>query len=85
MTIHVELNPEMERQLAAEAIDSRHCAGSVCATAPPGSNCSRSKGHMRVNQEEFRAFLDALASKASNVPQLRTEIFSREMIDGEHA
>lgn len=37
------------------------------------------------SQEEFRAFLDALASKAPNVPQLRTETFSREMIYGEHA
>jgi hypothetical protein len=45
VTIRVELNPEMERQLAAEA----------------------------------------LARKASNVPQLRTETFSREMIYGEHA
>jgi hypothetical protein len=32
-----------------------------------------------------RAFLAALASKAPNVPQLRTETFSREMIYGEHA
>ena len=42
-------------------------------------------GHARASQEEFRAFLDALASKAPNVPQLRTETFSREMIYGEHA
>jgi len=39
----------------------------------------------RTSQEEFRAFLDALASKAPNVPQLRSETFSREMVYGEHA
>jgi hypothetical protein len=43
------------------------------------------KGSSRASQEEFRAFLDALASKAPNVPQLRSETFSREMIYGEHA
>jgi hypothetical protein len=38
-----------------------------------------------ASQEEFRAFLYALASKAPNVPQLRTETFSREMIYAERA
>jgi PAS domain-containing protein len=38
MTIRVELDPEMERQLAAEGIGARHCAGGVCAATPPGSN-----------------------------------------------
>ena len=85
MTIRLELNPEMERQLAAEALArgielevyAQHLLREAIA--------SRDKGHTRASQEEFRAFLDALASKAPNVPQLRTETFSREMIYGEHA
>ncbi|MGC1156755.1 MAG: hypothetical protein WA891_03130 [Acidobacteriaceae bacterium] len=56
MTIQVELNAEMETQLAGS----------------------------RASQEEFRAFLDALANKAPDVPQLRSEKFSRETIYGEH-
>jgi hypothetical protein len=85
MTIRVELNPEMERQLAAEAL-ARGIALEVYAQRLlREAIASRSKGHTRASQEEFRAFLDALASKAPNVPQLRTETFSREIIYGEHA
>lgn len=85
MTIRVELNPEMERQLAAEAL-ARGIALEVYAQRLlREAIASRNKGHTRASQEEFRAFLDALASKAPNVPQLRTETFSREMIYGEHA
>jgi hypothetical protein len=42
------------------------------------------KQRSRASQEEFRAFLDALASKAPNVPHLHAETFSRAMIYGEH-
>jgi len=85
MTIRVELNPEMERLLAAEAL-ARGIALEVYAQGLlRDAIASRRKGRTRASQEEFRAFLDALASKAPNVPQLRTETFSREMIYGEHA
>jgi hypothetical protein len=85
MTIRVELNSEMERQLAAEAL-ARGIALEVYAQRLlQEAIVSRSKGRLRASQEEFRAFLDALASKAPNVPQLQSETFSREMIYGEHA
>ena len=84
MTIRVELNPEMERQLAAEAL-ARGIALEVYAQQLlQEAMVSRSRGRVRASQEEFRLFLDALASKAPNVPQLRSETFSREMIYGEH-
>jgi hypothetical protein len=86
MTIRVELNPEMERQLAAEALARGIALELYAQLLLQEAIASRSKGgHARASQEEFRAFLDALASKAPNVPQLRTETFSREMIYGEHA
>jgi hypothetical protein len=85
MTIRVELNPEMERQLAAEALARGIALELYAQRLLQGAIASRSKGHRRASQEEFRAFLDALASKAPNVPHLRTETFSREMIYGEHA
>lgn len=85
MTIRVELDPEMERQLAAEAL-ARGIALEVYAQRLlQEAMVSRSRGRARASLEEFRVFLDALASKAPNVPQLRSETFSREMIYGEHA
>lgn len=85
MTIRVELNPEMERQLAAEALARGIALELYAQRLLQEAIASRSKAHGRASQEEFRAFLDALASKAPNVPQLRSETFSREMIYGEHA
>ena len=85
MTIHVELNPEMERQLAAEALARGFALEVYAQRLLQEAIAARGQRHARANQEEFRAFLDALASKAPNVPQLRTETFSREMIYGEHA
>jgi hypothetical protein len=85
MTIRVELNPEMERQLAAEALARGIALELYAQRLLQEAIAARSKGHARASQEEFRAFLDALASKAPNVPQLRTETFSHDMIYGEHA
>lgn len=85
MTIHVELSAEMEKQLAAEAGARGIGLEMYAQRLLQEAIASRSKGRARASQEEFRAFLDALASKAPNVPQLRTETFSREMIYGEHA
>ena len=85
MTIHVELSAEMERELAAEALARGIALELYAQRLLQQAIATRGKGHSRASQEEFRAFLDALASKAPNVPQLRTETFSREMIYGEHA
>lgn len=85
MTIHVELSAEMEKQLAAEALARGIALEMYAQRLLQEAIASRSNGRTRASQEEFRAFLDALASKAPNVPQLRSETFSREMIYGEHA
>lgn len=85
MTIQVELSAEMERELAAEALALGIALELYAQRLLQQAIATRGKGHSRASQEEFRAFLDALASKAPNVPELRTETFSREMIYGEHA
>jgi hypothetical protein len=85
MTIRVELNPEMERQLVAEALARGIALELYAQRLLQEAMASKSKGRSRASQEEFRAFLNALASKAPNVPQLRSETFSREMIYGEPA
>lgn len=85
MTIRVELSAEMERELAAEALARGIALELYAQRLLQQAIATRGKGHSRASQEEFRAFLDALSSKAPNVPQLRSETFSREMIYGEHA
>jgi hypothetical protein len=85
MTIRVELNPEMERQLVAEALARGIALELYAQRLLQEAMALKSKERSRASQEEFRAFLNALASKAPNVPHLRSETFSREMIYGEHA
>jgi hypothetical protein len=84
VTIKIELNPEIEARLAAEAqaqgLELEEYALRLLQEAISSTRRRRS----RASQQEFRGFLDALASKAPNVPQLRAETFSREMIYGEH-
>lgn len=80
--MRVELNPEMERQLAAEALARGIALELYAQRLLQKAMASRSERRSRTSQEEFRIFLDALASKAPNVPQLRPETFSREMIYG---
>ena len=85
MTIRVELNPEMERQLIAGALARGIALELYAQRLLQEAMASKSRGRSRASQEDFRFFLDALASKAPNVPKLRSETFSREMTYGEHA
>jgi hypothetical protein len=84
VTIQVELNPEMEARLAAEAQACGMALEEYALRLLQEAIDSMPRRRSRASQEEFRRFLDALASKAPNVPELRAETFSREMIYGEH-
>jgi len=78
MTISLELDPEMEARLKAEAqsqgIPLAKAAERLLAQAltqrsgPPGT----------LTVVEFRAILAALAEGAENLPDLPTETFTRE-------
>jgi hypothetical protein len=83
-TIKIELNPEIEAQLAAEARSHGLQLEEYAQRLLQEAIGSAQKQRSRASQEEFRGFLDALASKAPNVPHLRAETFSRKMIYGEH-
>jgi hypothetical protein len=85
MTIHVELSPEMETQLAADAKTRGIPMESYAQRLLQEAITSRSSRLSRASQQEFRAFLDALTSKSPDASQLRSDTFSREMIYGEHA
>ena len=84
MTIKVELNPEMEARLAAEARAFGVALEEYAQRLLQQAIGSAPRPRSRASQDEFRRFLDALASKAPDVPQLRADSFSREMIYGEH-
>lgn len=78
MTINLELNPEMEARLTAEAqsqgIPLAKAAERLLAQAlgqrsgPPGT----------LTVSEFRAMLASLAEGSDNLPDLPTEAFTRE-------
>jgi hypothetical protein len=84
MAIQVELNPEAEAKLAAEAQMQGLAVEGYAQRLLQEAVASSPELRSRASQEEFRAFLDALAGKAPNVPGLRSSTFSREMIYGEH-
>jgi hypothetical protein len=78
MTIRVELNPETEARLKAEArakgLPVETVAGQLLKAALSGPSPSR--GQMSV--EEFHRMLDAMAEGSEKLPDLPTESFSRE-------
>jgi hypothetical protein len=78
MTISVELDPEMEARLMAEARSQGITAAKAAErllslaltqrTVPPG----------KLTVGEFRSMLAGLAEGAENLPDLPTEEFTRE-------
>jgi hypothetical protein len=78
MTINVELNPEIEARLAAEArargVPLEKAAESLLQEALD----SRSTTQERLSVEEFHAMLEALAKGSETLPNLATESFTRE-------
>ncbi len=84
MTIHVELNPEMEAQLASEAREHGVAVENYARQLMEEALAARLKRRSYPSREEFGAFLDAMARKAPDAPQLRTNTFSREMIYRDH-
>ncbi len=85
MTIQIELSPEMEAQLTAEAQREGLALETYAQRLLQEAIASGATQRNRTTQEQFRGFLDALASKSPGVSQLRSETFSRDMIYGEHA
>jgi len=84
VTIQVELNPDTAARLAAEAQACGMALEEYAQRLLQEAIDARPRRRSRASQDEFRRFLDALASKAPNVPHLRTDTFSREMIYREH-
>jgi hypothetical protein len=77
--IQVELKPEIEARLVAEArangVELSVYAGAVIERAYLSGNGARKPPR---NPEEVRAWLDSLAQFSDKIPQLPEEAFKRE-------
>jgi hypothetical protein len=84
MTILVEVSPEAEASLKAEAalrgLDLQKYAAKVLEDAA----ASRSSGASKLTREEFQAMLRELAEGSEALPKLPTSAFSRESIYQDH-
>jgi hypothetical protein len=77
MTIRVELNPETEARLIAEARAKGLPLGKVAEQLLYEALTGRSPSQVRLSVEEFHRVLDAMAEGAEKLPDLSTESFSR--------
>jgi hypothetical protein len=78
MTIHVELNPEIAAQLAAEASAQGLPLEKVAERLLQEALASRPSLQGTLSVEKFHAMLKSLASDSEALPHLQTETFTRE-------
>jgi hypothetical protein len=80
MTIHVELNPEIAAQLAAEASAQGLPLEKVAERLLQEALASRSVLQGMLSLDKFHAMLKSLASGSEALPNLPTETFTRESL-----
>ena len=78
MTIHVELNPEAEARLVAEARSQGVPLEKVAEQLLHEALASRLTPQGNLSVEQFHAMLAALAEGSEKLPTLPTESFTRE-------
>jgi hypothetical protein len=78
MTIRVELNPETEARLKAEARAKGLPLETVAEQLLKEALTGRAGSHGQLSVEEFHRMLDAMAEGSEKLPDLPTESFSRE-------
>ena len=85
MTIQVELNPEIEARLVAEARAQGISLEKAAQYLLQEALASRSVPQGSLTPKEFHAMLDALAKDSKELPNLPTESFTRESFYGDRA
>ena len=85
MTIHVELNPETEARLGAEARAQGITLETAAERLLQEAVASRPLPQGNLTVEEFRRMLDALAEDSEKLPSLPTESFTRSSFYEERA
>ncbi len=83
MQIEIELRPEVEAQLHAEA-RARGLVLDRLIEAKLNGSISPLPPSLKRSREEFRASLDALTRYSALIPSLPDEAFSRESIYDDH-
>jgi len=78
MTIQVELTPEMETRLVAEARAEGTPLEEVAGRLLEEALASRSLPQGKLTVEEFHTMLAALAEGSEELPNLPTESFTRQ-------
>jgi hypothetical protein len=78
VTIHIELNPEMETRLVAEAQAQGTPLEKVAERLLEEALASRSLPQGNLTMEEFHTMLVALAEGSEELPNLPTESFTRQ-------
>jgi hypothetical protein len=78
MTIRLELTPETEARLKAEARAKGLPLEKVAEQILKEALTERTSAHGAMSVEEFHRMLDAMAEGSENLPDLPTESFSRE-------
>jgi hypothetical protein len=78
MTIKVELSPEIESRLAAEARAQGLPLETVAEKLLKEALTGRALSHRELSVEEFHQMLGVLAEGSEKLPNLPTDVFSRE-------
>ncbi len=78
MTIRIELNPEIEAQLAAGAQARGVAVEKYAESLLRDAVASDSERQGKVSVEELHAMLDAIAEGSDALPKLPTTAFTRE-------
>jgi hypothetical protein len=82
MTILVEVNPELEARLAAEARAQGVSMEKAAERLLREILASRNGPDGNLTIQEFRAMLDAMAAGSENLPKIPTEAFTRDSFYG---
>jgi len=78
MTIQIELSPEMEARLVADARAEGIPLEKVAERLLQEAMASRPVAPGNLTVEDFHTMLDALAEASEELPNLPTESFTRE-------
>jgi hypothetical protein len=78
MTIRVELNPETEARLVAEARSQGVPLEKLAERLLKQALIANSVPHAALTVDEFHHMLEAMAEGSEKLPNLPTESFSRE-------
>lgn len=83
MTVTLELNPELQEQIAARA-EAVGMTTEAYLLSVIHANISLPATQKDASLNEFEAFLDALAEDSNDLPVLLPDDLTREAIYGDH-